>query len=157
MAIAESARCRGVSRNGREKARSHVNKLAGWKARVLVALVAVAAVLAVAGPGDAQALRGRDGAVKRPSAAEEHRPYDGLHRDWDREHRDTGSHRGFDHGRRQYRGAPLGYWGYPYYVYRYTYPYYYAPPEYRYYCPIYEDFYPNLESCPEPWLLIPAS
>lgn len=44
-----------------------------------------------------------------------------------------------------------GYWGYPG-------PIYSAPPPaaYWYYCPAYGAYYPNVPSCPEPWVLVPA-
>jgi hypothetical protein len=33
----------------------------------------------------------------------------------------------------------------------------YAAPEYWYYCPSYGDYYPNVQSCPDPWVPEPAS
>jgi len=33
----------------------------------------------------------------------------------------------------------------------------YAAPEYWYYCPSYGDYYPDVESCPDPWVPEPAS
>jgi len=44
-----------------------------------------------------------------------------------------------------------------------VYPYYYPPaytydqaPSYWYYCPSYGQYYPNVSSCPEPWVTVPA-
>jgi len=64
-------------------------------------------------------------------------------------------------------GAPF-FW-YPPYPYPYPYPYapeygstgYAQPPTYveqgtevRYYCPDYQDYYPNVASCPSPWMKV---
>jgi hypothetical protein len=44
-----------------------------------------------------------------------------------------------------------------------VYPYYYPPaytydqaPSYWYYCRSYGQYYPNVSSCPEPWVTVPA-
>jgi len=34
---------------------------------------------------------------------------------------------------------------------------YYAAPSYWYYCPSYGAYYPDVTTCPEPWLSVPAS
>jgi hypothetical protein len=34
---------------------------------------------------------------------------------------------------------------------------YYAAPSYWYYCPSYRAYYPNVTTCPEPWVSVPAS
>ena len=42
--------------------------------------------------------------------------------------------------------------------YRYFYPYYgYSPRAYYYYCPTVDAYYPYVITCPDSWLLIPAS
>ena len=71
-------------------------------------------------------------------------------------------HHGFD-GRHFVRGPHVGVViGAPFYVppvYAYDYPpaYTYAPaPSYWYYCPSYGQYYPNVSSCPEPWVPVPA-
>ena len=47
--------------------------------------------------------------------------------------------------------------------YPYAYPYAYspdytygAPASYWYYCPSYGAYYPSVQSCPEPWVLVPG-
>jgi hypothetical protein len=55
----------------------------------------------------------------------------------------------------------------PFYPYPYPYPYPYYPPAYTeppayveqggnvyYYCPDYRDYYPNVASCPSPWMKV---
>jgi hypothetical protein len=66
--------------------------------------------------------------------------------------------------------APYYYW-YPPYPYSYPYPYvapayggsaYEDTPQYieqgssqiRYYCPDYQDYYPNVQNCPSPWMQV---
>jgi hypothetical protein len=71
-------------------------------------------------------------------------------------------HPGF-HGRTFVRGPHVGvFLGAPFYVPP-AYPYYYPPaytyepaPSYWYYCPSYGQYYPNVSSCPEPWVPVPA-
>jgi hypothetical protein len=48
---------------------------------------------------------------------------------------------------------------YPYYGYHGYYPptYGYAAPGYWYYCQSYGAYYPNVGSCPEEWVPVPAS
>jgi len=55
----------------------------------------------------------------------------------------------------------VGVWpGWPWYWWGWGYPGpIYAPPPapaYWYYCPAYGDYYPNVPSCPEPWVPVPA-
>jgi hypothetical protein len=38
----------------------------------------------------------------------------------------------------------------------YTFGYTPAPPAYWYFCPSYGAYYPNVSSCPEPWVPVPA-
>ena len=71
-------------------------------------------------------------------------------------------HHDFD-GRHDFVRRPFlfGFGGvYPYDPYD---PYYYPPaygngaPAYWYYCPSYGAYYPNVVSCPEAWVPVPAS
>jgi hypothetical protein len=48
--------------------------------------------------------------------------------------------------------GPWYWWGYPGSVYTAPPP----PPSYWYYCPAYGAYYPDVPSCPEPWVLVPA-
>jgi len=69
-------------------------------------------------------------------------------------------HRHFDRRGGVFIGVgPSFYWGYPYYYSpAYVYPpaYAYAAPDYWYYCPSYGAYYPNVPSCPVPWVPVPA-
>lgn len=61
--------------------------------------------------------------------------------------------RGFHPGIRG--GVFVGAW--PWYWWGYPGPVYTAPPpSYWYYCPAYGAYYPDVESCPEPWVVVPA-
>ena len=120
----------------------------------LAALVAIAVVLAAAPPtlaagrsapgghpaGHVEAPRGFAG----HPGLEGHRGFEG-HRDFDRDHRPGGV----------IIGAPF-YWGTPYYP---DYAPAYVPPQpsYWYYCSSYGAYYPNVVSCPEAWIPVPAS
>ena len=67
------------------------------------------------------------------------------------------------HGRTFVRGPHVGvFLGAPFYVPP-VYPYYYSPaytyeqaPSYWYYCASYGQYYPNVSSCPEAWVPVPA-
>jgi len=65
-------------------------------------------------------------------------------------HHFHGHHFGGVHG--GFGFAPLV----PYYGYNPYYGYYEAP-SYWYYCRSYGAYYPNVTSCPEPWVTVPAS
>jgi hypothetical protein len=108
-------------------------------------LLAVAVMLAMAGPGHAQ------GMATRGSAG-------GMH-DGDGRHESDGHHPG-DHdgdrdGRHDHRrfvwGGPAVYGNYPYYAY-------YVPPArgYWYYCPSAEAYYPYVTNCLDAWVPVPA-
>jgi hypothetical protein len=118
-----------------------VKKLA---AGTLVAMAtALVAVAPSAADGTGQYTVGnRPGAMQGPGAVP------GSRRDFDGHHGHGGRHHHFDHKRRLYV-TPFAYWGFPYYVYQ--------APGYYWYCPSYEDYYPNVDSCPEAWVPIPAS
>ena len=115
-----------------------------------VALVVVTIVFVVAASSQAAPRGGHDfHAAPAPRAHFEGRPGFEGHRHLD--------HRGFEH-----RGhgaavfvAPSFVWGYPDYDppdYAYTTP----APAYWYYCPTYGAYYPNVDSCPVPWVTVPA-
>jgi hypothetical protein len=55
-----------------------------------------------------------------------------------------------------YGGAVVGVW--PWYGWGYPVPVYPAPPQpsYWYYCPAYGAYYPDVASCPQPWVPVPA-
>jgi hypothetical protein len=60
------------------------------------------------------------------------------------------------HGHFFIGGGPLIYRGYPYYGY-YPPADGYSAPAYGYYGQSYRAYYPNVASCPEAWVLVPAS
>ena len=63
----------------------------------------------------------------------------------------------FNRGRLFIGGGPLIYGGYPYYgYYAPAYGAGYSAPAYWYYCPSYGAYYPNVASCPEAWVPVPA-
>src|SRR6266852_3183489 len=97
------------------------------RSRNFVALGALAIMMAVSGPSQAAGMGGHGGG--------------GGH---------FGGHEGghFEgHGR---FGFGFGFGPiYPYYPY-------YSAPGYWYYCPSYNGYYPNVTSCPEAWVTIPA-
>ena len=69
-------------------------------------------------------------------------------------HRGTGheGHRDQHHGELR----PRIYWIYPYNRY-YPYSYRPMPSPYWYYCETYGLYYPSVPTCPEPWIVVPAS
>ena len=71
-------------------------------------------------------------------------------------------HHGFD-GRHFVGGPHAGVFVGAPFVVPPVYPYYYPPaytydqaPSYWYYCASYGQYYPNVSSCPEPWVTVPA-
>jgi hypothetical protein len=125
----------------------------------LVALAAVAIVLSVTAPNQAQASGGHGvggghsgGGFGHPGFSGH--SFNGHHFDG---HHFTGHHH-FDgrvHGRFAFGFFP--YYGY-YPGYSYD-PYYgyYAAPGYWYYCPSSGAYYPDVPTCPESWVPVPAS
>jgi len=114
-----------------------------------IALVAVAIMLATASFSDA-ATHGGHGIPGRPPAPH----FDGHH----------AFRPGFDGRHHFVRGPHVGVFvGVPLFVPP-VYPAYYPPtyayeapaPSYWYYCPSYGAYYPNVSSCPEPWVPVPA-
>jgi hypothetical protein len=130
-----------------------MSKLSRVRAFASVTLVAVAIVLAASAPGQAQRGGGGHGGGSHeggtPSRGEGHRDLDG--RPGFDGHHDFGERRDFRRGR-----GDSFFFGYPYYGV-YPSPDGYAGPGYWYYCPSYGDYYPNVPSCPDPWVPEPAS
>jgi hypothetical protein len=116
----------------------------------LGALVAVGMMLAVTAPS-----RAREGERHGHDARfAQHRVFEGR--------RGFEGHRAFHHwgGPRIFIGVgPSFAWGatYPYGGYAAQAYSYAPPPAYWYYCPSYGAYYPNVASCPEPWVPVPAA
>ena len=115
-----------------------MNKLRCARTFAFIALAALAIVLAVNAPSQA---RGGGHGFEGGHPGES-----GMHHDFDGHH---------DFVRHPFL---FGFGG----VYPYD-PYYYPPaygneaPAYWYYCPSYGAYYPNVVSCPEAWVPVPAS
>ena len=113
-----------------------MDKLRGSKKVAFVALAALAIVLAVNAPSQAQGMGGRGSGGGHAGGVVEQHGFDG--------------HRGFD-GRHFDRGV-RGRFGFEF-----------EPdlpdetPVYYWYCPSYGAYYPNVASCPETWVQVPAS
>jgi hypothetical protein len=115
---------------------------------VFVALVVLAMVLAIGGPSQARAMGGHG---VGGGHSEGHGGFEGHH-DFDGHHGFEGRH--FDHdgdGRGFGIGPVVPYYGY------YPPAYGYGSPTYWYYCSSYGAYYPNVTSCPESWVPVPAS
>jgi hypothetical protein len=131
-----------------------VNRLRRTKQVAFVAIAALAMVLAVNAPSQARGGGGHSFGVGHSGGAFGHHGFDGPH--------GFDGHRGFDrfrHDRFDRFGHDrflfgFGFGGpvYPYYGY-----YGYGTPAYWYYCPAYNAYYPNVASCPEAWIPVPAS
>jgi hypothetical protein len=132
-----------------------MDKRTGPKKMAFLAVAALAMVLAVNAPSQAADVGGHGFGGGHPGGAVVHHGFDRQH--FDRQHFD-GRHfdgRHFDrgvHGRLGFGFVPvLPYYGYdPYYSYDQS-------PGYWYYCPSYGAYYPNVATCPEPWVPIPTS
>jgi hypothetical protein len=151
-----------------------VDKLASVKKLASVTLVAVAIVLAAVAQGWGEAGHGSGG---DPGGSGGDHP--GAFHDGFRGHQGNlrdgvlgghrgnlrdgvlGGHRGrLRDGVRGHRGFDRGHFfgGYPYYgYYPPAYGAGYSAPAYWYYCPSYGAYYPNVASCPDAWVLVPAS
>jgi hypothetical protein len=124
-----------------------------YKKRMLwLALITIAMALALGAPSPVQATwqgsAGVHGKANGHAGIGHHPAPRWSHRAVDRHHHHVDKHRGHDHGR-HHISPPIVYWRYPTHVYR--------APEYWYYCWSYADYYPNVTSCPEAWISIPAS
>lgn len=129
-------------------------KTRSWIGRLTSSAVATAMALTVtflaAGSSVAQAttmyessMHGGD--AHQGGAGDHSRPSGGDHHgDWDH------------HSGHHFGGRPHGVYVYPW-VYRYYSVPTYAGPTYWYYCPSYAAYYPYVGSCPESWVLVPAS
>jgi hypothetical protein len=128
-----------------------VDKLRRARKVAFVAIAALAMVLAVNAPSQARGGGGHGFGGGHPGGAFGRHGFDG-HRGFDGHH---GFNR-FGHSRFLFGfGGPV----YPYYGYYGYYPpaYGYEAPAYWYYCPTYRAYYPNVGSCPETWIPVPAS
>ena len=119
----------------------HIKRLAAES------LIAMATVLTAVAPSVADA-PGRSSMGTHPNGVPSQGAVYGTRRDVGGHHAHGGKHLDAHHRRYLYY-APFVYWVYPYDVYQ--------PPVYWYYCPSYDDYYPNVDSCPEPWVPIAAS
>jgi hypothetical protein len=132
-----------------------VKQLTHPKCFAFVALAAVAILLAVSTPSQARGAAGQGFQGGHPGGGEMHHGFDGHrgfdgHLGFDGRH-DFDRHRDFDrgHGRFLFGFGPYPFSGYPAYGYE--------APTYWYYCPSYGAYYPNVASCPEAWVPVPAS
>src|SRR5439155_25288824 len=124
----------------KEKAMYHIvdNLRRPWRFAA-IAIAALAIVVAAYAPSQARGGGGHSFGGGHPSRGFVHRGFEGHHH-FDR----------FRHGHFVSGFGPV----YPYYGY---YPYEYDAPAYWYYCPSYGAYYPNVASCPETWVPVPAS
>ena len=121
-----------------------MHRLGGATKSAFVAIAALAIVLTVSLPSEARGAGGPGCGGGHPGGALGRGGFDGHH--------GFDGHR-FDHHR--FGLAPV----FPFYGY---YPYYppaygYQAPAYWYYCPSAGAYYPNVQSCPEAWVPVPAS
>src|SRR5262245_2739238 len=114
-------------------------------AGVIVFVLAV--VLAVTAPSEARGDGGHGFGGGHGFAGSGHPGHGFVHHGLDGHHFHPGVH-----GRVVVPVVPF-YGYYPYYPYD---PYAYGNPGYWYYCPSYGAYYPNVGSCPEPWVTMPA-
>jgi len=114
------------------------------KKMAFITLAALAIVFALNGPSDARGGGGHGGGDGHPGGGIGHH-FGGGHFEGDHFHR--GWHGGFAVG--------------PAYPYDYGYDdapaYPYEPPTSWWYCSSYEAYYPNVTSCPEAWVPVPAA
>jgi hypothetical protein len=71
------------------------------------------------------------------------------------EHRAV-EHRGFDERHRFEERHGFGRWGVAVPYGGYVTPGYASEPAYAYYCPTYGGYYPDLATCPVPWVAVPT-
>jgi hypothetical protein len=126
-----------------------VNTLKRPKKLVSIVFSALAIVLAAIGPSQALAMGGHGFGGGHSGGSGMHDGFDGRH-GFDGHHGFDGRH-DFDRGgHRRFGFGPV----FPYYGY---YPPTYGDQAYWYYCPSYGAYYPNVASCPEAWVPVPAS
>lgn len=112
-----------------------MNKLGGPKKILFATLAALAIVLAVNAPSQAAGMGGRG--------------FEGGHRDGAVELRGFDEHRGSD-GRFDRRGRGG-------FAFDFEPGVPYETPTYYWYCPSYGVYYPSVTTCPDAWVLVPAS
>src|SRR5262245_31054598 len=117
------------------------------KALASSSLAALGVGLAALGPGPALGAPGQGVGGGHPGAFQSHHGFDG-HRGFDGRHRFVPRRHG-----RVFFGSPSPY---PYFGYYYPPAYAAAPDAYWWYCQSYGDYYPNVDSCPEAWVPVPA-
>jgi len=123
---------------------------------VFIALAALTIVLAVNAPSEARGGGGGGGGHSSDgghSGGAVGHGFDGQH-GFDgnhgfAEHHFDGNHFGHD----RFAVGPV----FPYYGYDYSPDYAYQAPAYWYYCPSYGAYYPNVATCPDAWVPVPAS
>ena len=129
-----------------------MDKLIRPKRIAFLPLAALAIVLTVSAPSQARDMGSHGvGGGHLGGAAVHHGFQGGHHLDGNHGfegHHFDGHHFGGAHGR--FGFAPV----YPYYGPYYGYD---EAPTYWYYCPSYGAYYPNVTSCPEAWVTVPAS
>ena len=127
-----------------------MNSLGGPRKLALIAIAALAIVLTVSLPSQARGTGGPGVGGGHPGGAVGHGAFDGHH-GFDG-HRGVDGHR-FDHHRFGFAPVVPFYGYYPYYLPTYG----YQAPAYWYYCPSAGAYYPDVQSCPEAWVPVPAS
>ena len=122
--------------------------IGGARKLALIAIATLAIVLTITVPSQARGAGSPGFGGGHPGGAVGHGGFDGHH-GFDR-HRGFDGHRFADH---RFGFVPT----FPLYGYYPYYPYGYQAPAYWYYCPSAGDYYPNVQSCPEAWVPVPAS
>lgn len=132
-----------------EKRASVVKNLARPRNVALAAFGLLAALLAISTPSQAAGDHGVGGGHGAAGGARH--GFEGHHFE---EHHFEGHHLEGHHfeGHHFEGDGRFGFGlGVPYF------PPYYAAPRYWYYCPSFNEYYPNVTSCPEAWVPVPAS
>jgi len=127
-----------------------MERLGGARKLVHIVIATLAIVLTISLPSHARGAGGPGFGAGHPGGAVGRGGFAG-HRGFDGHHGFDG-HRFADH---RFGFAPV----FPFYGY---YPYYppaygYQPPAYWYYCPSAGAYYPDVQSCSEAWVPVPAS
>ena len=133
-----------------------MDRLGGARKLALIAVAALAIVLTINLPSEARGAGGPGFGGGHPGGAVGHGGFDGHH-GFDG-HPGFDGHHGFDGHRfdhHRFGFAPV----FPFYGYYAYYPpaYGYQAPVYWYYCPSAGAYYPDVQSCPEAWVPVPAS
>ncbi len=125
-----------------------MKNFARFRKTSFVALGALAIMLAVSGPSQAAGMGGHNFGGGHGGGSVGQHGSEGGHFEGREGHHFEGreEHHFEEHRRFGFGFGPI----YPYYA-----PYYSAP-GYWYYCPSYNGYYPNVASCPEAWVPVPA-